>query len=198
MADKTEFEVTMALSTTVPLAYVDSATLQKDENAVKGTKTLGVTTPKVTIPVPTLEWKETPDQAKGRVILAITKVKVAVSITATVKIDKAIDKKSDCHQHVHEHEKRHLKAYKDGAAGHIAEIKRAVVDKTAPQLKAPVSVATKDVASFKERAQKRVEEALDNAVIAAMNEIKAASLAIHTPDELKKTNGVCATYLKKP
>jgi hypothetical protein len=197
MADKTEFEVTMALSTTVPLAYVDSATLQKDENAIKGTKTLGVTTPKVTIPVPTLEWKETPDQAKGGVILAITKVKVAVSITATVKIDKAIDKKSDCHQHVYEHEKRHLKTYRDGAAGQIATIKRAV-DKTAPQLKAPVSVATKDVASFKERAQKRVEEALDDAVIAAMNEIRVASLAIHTPDELKKTNGVCATYLKKP
>jgi hypothetical protein len=48
MADKTEFEVTMALSTTVPLEYVDSATLQKDENAIKATKTLGVTTPKVT------------------------------------------------------------------------------------------------------------------------------------------------------
>ena len=49
MADKTNFDVTMALVGTVPVTYVDTATIQKQEN-IKGTKTLGVTSPSVAIP----------------------------------------------------------------------------------------------------------------------------------------------------
>jgi len=200
MAGKTEFNVTMALSDKIPVLFVDSATIQKAENAIKGTKTLGVTTPSVAIPVPAVEWQETPDTAKKTSTLAITKVSVAVSITATVMIDKAIAKTSECFKHVNEHEKLHLQAYRDGATGHTAAIKRAVVDKTAPQLKAPVQVATKDVAKFKERQQQRIVEALDNAVVEALKEIKEASLAIHTDAERQKTNKICAAYLpaKKP
>jgi hypothetical protein len=44
------------------------------------------------------------------------------------------------------------------------------------------------VTKFKEKAQSRIVEALDNAVLEAMKEIKAASLAIHTDAERKKTN----------
>ena len=118
MASKTTFDVTMALADKVLVTYVDSATIQKQENAIKGTKTLGVTFPSVAIPMPTLEWQETPDKAKGMCTLAITKVSVAVSVTAKVMIDQTIDKASDCYKHVYEHEKRHLRAYKDGAASH--------------------------------------------------------------------------------
>jgi hypothetical protein len=111
MAGKTNFDVTMTLASKVPVTYVDSATIQKQENAIKGTKTLGVTTPSVAIPMPDLEWQETPDKANGMCTLAITKVSVAVSITATVMIDRAIDRASDCYKHVYDHEKRHLQAY---------------------------------------------------------------------------------------
>jgi hypothetical protein len=52
----------------------------------------------------------------------------------------------------------------------------------------PPAGATKDVTKFKEKAQSRIVEALDNAVLEAMKEIKAASLAIHTDAERKKTN----------
>lgn len=69
-------------------------------------------------------------------------------------------------------------------------------DATVPQLRAPIAVRGKDVSKFKEKAQERVVNALDKAVIEAMKEIKVVSLAIHTPDELKKTNGICAAYLK--
>ncbi len=196
MASTTDFDVKMALISKVPVSYVDSATIQKQENAIKGTKTLGVTLPSVEIPVPTVEWQETPDKATGRVTLAITKVSVAVSITAKVMIDKDIDKTSDCYKHVYEHEKRHLLAYKNGATSHTDAIKRAVSDATAPKLKAPVKVAAKDVKSFQERAEKRIVDALDKAVVEAMKEIKADSLAIHTPEELKKTDTICAAYLK--
>jgi hypothetical protein len=110
-------------------------------------------------------------------------------------IDRAIDRASDCYKHVYDHEKRHLQAYKEGAASHTAAVRRAVTDATAPQLKAPVKVATKDVMKFKEKAQSRIVEALDNAVLEAMKEIKAASLAIHTDAERKKTNTICAAYL---
>jgi hypothetical protein len=185
----------MALATKVPVTYVDSATIQKQENALKATKTLGVTVPSVAIPMPTLEWQEKPDKAKGMVELAITKVSVAVSLTAKVMIDQAIDKASDCYKHVYEHEKRHLLAYKNGAANHTDAIKRAVTDATAPQLKAPVKVAAKDVKSFKDRAEKRIVDALDKAVLEAMKEIKTDSLAIHTAEERQKTNTICAAYL---
>jgi hypothetical protein len=195
MAGKTNFDVTMTLSSKVPVTYVDSGTIQKQPNATKGTKTLGVTLPSVAIPMPTLEWQETPDKAKGMVTLAITKVSVAVSLTAKVMIDQAIDKSSDCYKHVYEHEKRHLLAYKNGATGHTDEIRRAVADATAPQVKTPVKVAAKDVNSFKEKAVKRIVEALDKEVIEAMNAIKAESLAIHTAEERKKTNTICAAYL---
>jgi hypothetical protein len=195
MAGKTEFDVTMALADKVSLSHVDSATIQKQENAERGRKTLGVTFPSVAIPVPAVEWQQTADQTKAMCTLAITKVSVAVAVTAKVMIDQAIDKTSACYKHVYEHEKRHLKAYKDGAASHAAAIKRAVADATAPQLKAPVKVAIKDVAKFKDKAQARIEAALDSAVIEAMKDIKVASLSIHTDSELQKTNGICAAYL---
>jgi hypothetical protein len=198
VAGKTSFDVTMTMVSKVPVTYVESATLQKQENAVKGTKTLGVTNPSVAIPEPTLEWQETSDKATGMYTVVITKVSVAVSISATVMIDKAIDRTSDCYKHVFEHEKRHLQAYKDGAASHEAAIRRAVTDATAPQLKTPVKVAKKDLAKFKERAQRRVVDALDSAVVDAMKEIKTDSLAIHTAAELKKTDTICANYLKEP
>ncbi|MBL8360976.1 MAG: hypothetical protein JNN18_10845 [Rubrivivax sp.] len=198
MADKTTFDVTMSLADKVLLDHVDSATIQKQQNAIKGTKTLGVTEPTLMIPVPAVEWSETPDKAKGMVTLAIRKVSVAVSITAKVMIDKAISKGSPCYVHVFEHEKRHLEAYKKGAASRCVEVRRAVADATAPQCKAPVKVAAKDVAAFKVKAEKRIEKALDETVLAAMKEIRAESLAIHTADELKKTNTICAAHLAGP
>lgn len=195
MAGKTEFDVTMALADKVALTHVDSATIQKQKNVGHGRKTLGVTFPSVAIPVPTVEWQQTADQTKAMCTLAITKVSVAVAVTAKVMIDQAIDKTSACYKHVYEHEKRHLKAYKDGASSHAVAVRRAVTDATAPQLKAPVKVAVKDVAKFKDKAEARIVAALDSAVVEAMKEIKVDSLSIHTPAELQTTNGICAAYL---
>lgn len=198
MSGKTDFDVTMIMAAKVPLSYVDSSTIQKQETKDRGGKVLGVTVPSVAIPEPTITWDEVQDKATKMVSLAVAKVSVEVSISAKVMIDKAIDKKSRCHKHVWDHEKRHLDAYKAGAKSQTAAIRRAVTDAAVPQRKKPLAVEEKDVRKIKEKTEKRIIEALDGAVIAAIKEIKADSLSIHTPDELKKTNGVCAIHLQKP
>lgn len=196
MSGKTLFDVTMALDPSkVVWTSVDSATIQKQKNAIKGTKTLGVTEASLERPPMTFVWQETPDKASGMVTLAISKVSLAIKVTAKVMVDKAIPTSTPCHKHVVDHEQRHVDAYKRSAITQAAELKRIVAGATAPQLKAPVKVAKKDVGTFKEKQEKRIEEALDKAIAPAMEAMKAESLKIHTSAEAAKTNSVCAAHL---
>ncbi len=196
MADKTTFDVTMALDPSkVSWTDVDSATIQKQENAIKGTKTLGVTQASIERPAMKFVWEETPDKATGMVTLAISKVTLAVTVSAQVMVDKAIGKSTPCHKHVIGHEQRHVDAYKSSAVAQAAELKRAVAGATAPQLKAPVKVAKKDIYAFKAKQQERIEKALDKAFPELMAAMKAESLKIHTSAEMNKTNTICAAYL---
>src|SRR5690606_1099171 len=125
------------------------------------TKVLGTTLPSVAIPPLTVTWDETPDKAKKTVTLAVAKVSVVVSISARVLIDKAIDRKTPCYKHVWEHEKKHLDAYKRGASGHAADLRRAVADATVPQRRKPLEVPEKDARAFKAKAEERMGAALE-------------------------------------
>lgn len=192
---KTDFDVKFVMDPKVPVTYVASAVIQKQDNAIKGTKTLGVTNPRVVRPVPVVTWDETPDKAKKTVMLAVAKVSVEVTLSCAVMVDQDIDRKSPCHKHVMEHEDKHVDAYRRGAAAHAADLRRAVVDASVPQRKKPLEVRERDVKALKERTEKRIVESLDAAMLAAMKAIKADSLSIHTAAELKKTNTICAAYL---
>ncbi len=196
MAGKTTFDVTMALDPSkVSWTDVDSTTIQKQENAIKGTKTLGVTQASIERPPMKFVWEETPDKATGMVTLAVSKVTLAVTVSARVMVDKAISKSTPCHKHVVDHEQRHVDAYKSSAVTQTTELRRAVADATAPQLKAPVKVAKKEVDAFKAKQQERIEKALDPVIPKLMAAMKEVSLAIHTSAEMKKTNAICAAHL---
>ncbi len=197
VADKTKISIDVSFDKKVKLSHVASGKLQKEKDGLKTTKTLGVTKPSAAVESPVLHWDEVTDPINKTKTLAIKEVSAKVVYSTRVWIDKAIGKKHDCYKHVFEHEKRHVKVWQAGVKKYAKDIIKAVDAVTTPKLGKPVEVKDKAAAKVREEAFKRIDKALADAVQKYGKKIGDESKKkIDTSSERKKTNAICADYLK--
>ena len=196
MAKSTKFSIKVTFENRVTLSHVSSGKLQGEKGGQKTKKTLGVTKPRAEITTPVLHWDQTTDPINKKITLALKEVSADVTFSARIWVDKAIDKKSDCYKHVMDHELEHVKIWKSSVNKQAKDIEKAVSDATAPQMDAPEEIKLSEAAKFRDAAFKKIDAALHEAVQKCGATASAESKKIHTSAEWKKTNTLCADYLK--